>query len=717
MRAVSSHHRQPSLPPPERQTFEAALRASELEDALLTSTPRTPTASLPRRTTMPGASTSAAPAAASAPGSPTAARVAALPRLLHPQDDRPPELVLGAVLGEGGMGVVRRARQLALGREVAVKQVRPELHRQGKGAHADAVGKLLDEAMIAGHLEHPDVLPVYALGQDESGSPLLVMKRVEGTSWAEILQEEQHPALEGKEPIVWHLEVLMRVCRAVHYAHSRGVLHRDLKSENVMIGRFGEVYVLDWGIAVARSDDGSGALPLATQSREIVGTPSAMAPEMVMGRGELLSERTDVFLLGGILHEILTGNPRHVGRDVRAVLWAAFECRPPSYDAIVPLELAAISHRAGARLPEDRYANADELRIALATFLEHRESMRLLHTARARIDQHAEALATGRAALAAAVAHQHAEATRLRRRPPDTVEAIAAARQDEALQHAVLHVERLFAEGRLALSEALRAWPGNDDAERERIGLVERMVEWLAEIHEPVAAAGVVTRLPDPHPALLGRIEQVAADVRAHRLELERLRDDADTTIGARTRAFIALIFGAGWFLLPLTGLWVQRCWGLTFTPGQLVLSTLIFAAFVGGVALWARETLSRTRLNRMVVAVGVACVLAVFGFRLLGWQLGLSFEQVLTFDLGAFGMTVAMLAATAWPRMWLASLVFFTGAAAAATFPQDAVVAVAVSNLVAMAQIALAWRPADYDEHPLVRWLVWNPFRRPDRR
>lgn len=194
MRAAPPHARNPSLPAPERQTFEAALRASALKDALLSDTPRSLTASLPRRmTTLPGAS---GPEVAPPPPlpsakrvgnktgpAPVAARVAALPRLLHPQDDRPPELVLGEPLGQGGMGVVRRARQLALGREVAVKQVRADLRERGTAVHADAVAKLLDEALISGHLEHPDVLPVYALGQDEAGSPLLVMKRVEALIW------------------------------------------------------------------------------------------------------------------------------------------------------------------------------------------------------------------------------------------------------------------------------------------------------------------------------------------------------------------------------------------------------------------------------------------------------------------------------------------------------------------------------------------------------
>ena len=318
-----------------------------------------------------------------------ALRVASLPKLTQPANDAPPELALGATIGEGGMGVVRAARQLALGREVAVKSLRP-----GQ-VTPEAIRKLLHEALITGSLEHPDIIPVYALGQNDDGAPMLVMKRVEGTAWSAVLRDPGHPLLKDdpREPLVWHLEVLMRVCHAMAYAHGKGILHRDLKADNVMVGRFGEAYVLDWGIAVAIRDDHSGALPLAKDAKSVAGTPSCMAPEMVEGDGERLSARSDVFLLGALLHQIVTGHARFSGSSVYEVLFQAFQCEPYDYPDHLPAELTAICHKSTARDPDDRYTTPADLRLALATFLQHRQSMRLLTAARERRRDFDDALA------------------------------------------------------------------------------------------------------------------------------------------------------------------------------------------------------------------------------------------------------------------------------------------------------------------------------------
>ncbi|MBM4319214.1 MAG: serine/threonine protein kinase, partial [Deltaproteobacteria bacterium] len=224
------------------------------------------------------------------------------------------EIELRSKLGEGGMGVVYLAEQVALGRPVAVKSISPV--RQD----ARTVGILLHEAWITGQLEHPNVVPVYTLGQDEAGSPLLVMKRIEGVSWREVLSGKALlPAGQGDgaetEPLVRHLQVLMQVCRAVHFAHSRGIIHCDLKPDNVMIGEFGEVYVLDWGVAVSLHQERDDSYPLARDVDSPVGTPAYMSPEQAMGQGCRFSPATDVYLLGAILHEILTGERRHTGNN------------------------------------------------------------------------------------------------------------------------------------------------------------------------------------------------------------------------------------------------------------------------------------------------------------------------------------------------------------------------------------------------------------------
>lgn len=158
---------------------------------------------------------------------------------------------LGPALAAGGVGVVHLATQAALRREVAAKVLRAD--RRG----AESVAALLREAWITGYLEHPNIVPVHLLTTGEQG-PVMVMKRIEGTAWSSLLDDPGALAeLHRGDAFEWHLRVLITVCHAVHFAHSRGIVHLDLKPCNVMIGRYGEVYLVDWGVAASLPDRSS----------------------------------------------------------------------------------------------------------------------------------------------------------------------------------------------------------------------------------------------------------------------------------------------------------------------------------------------------------------------------------------------------------------------------------------------------------------------------
>ncbi|MGM0559223.1 MAG: serine/threonine-protein kinase, partial [Myxococcota bacterium] len=196
----------------------------------------------------------------------SASTINTLPRMtveVEPSE-LPADLKVTETLGEGGMGIVRLARQSPLERDVAVKTSK-------KLTDPGAIHGLLQEAFITGHLEHPNVIPIYTLGQDESGAPLIVMKRVEGISWLAKLDDE---TLD----LEYHIDVLRQVANAVRFAHSKGIVHRDIKPENVMIGDFGEVYLLDWGIALSL-DEPKGLMP-TRENAKMAGTAQYMAPEM-----------------------------------------------------------------------------------------------------------------------------------------------------------------------------------------------------------------------------------------------------------------------------------------------------------------------------------------------------------------------------------------------------------------------------------------------------
>ena len=288
------------------------------------------------------------------------------PRALTEQPWAPYQ-VLGE-LGRGGMGLVYRARQKELGREVALKQViseRPELHQ-----------KFLLEARLTGQLEHPNIVPVYDLLRGVEGEVALAMKLVHGREWSAILRPA---AGEAPRDLDFHLGVLLSVSNAVGFAHSRGVTHNDLKPANVMVGEFGEVLLMDWGIAydVRELPEPPLAAPHRSTMDGASGTPVYMAPELAMGDGSRLGPWTDVYLLGAILFEIVTGAPPHTGEDVGQVIRAAVLSEPKPFPPGAPRGLEAICHKAMARDPDHRYPDVKSLQATL-----EKKSMRAPFTGR-----------------------------------------------------------------------------------------------------------------------------------------------------------------------------------------------------------------------------------------------------------------------------------------------------------------------------------------------
>jgi len=221
-------------------------------------------------------------------------------------------LRLGPVIGVGGMGIVHEAEQVSLGRTVAVKTL-PSARRDQAAALA-----LLREAWITGMLEHPNIVPVHYLELDADTLPVIAMKRVGGVGWNTVIRDPEavRTRFGATDVFAWNISILVQVLNAVRFAHSRGVVHRDLKPSNVMIGEFGEVYLLDWGIAVSVRDQPGGRLPVA-DTAQLAGTPNYMAPEMLTPDGPGISVATDIYVAGAVLFEIIAGHPPHRGRTAR----------------------------------------------------------------------------------------------------------------------------------------------------------------------------------------------------------------------------------------------------------------------------------------------------------------------------------------------------------------------------------------------------------------
>jgi Protein kinase domain/Sulfatase-modifying factor enzyme 1 len=293
---------------------------------------------------------------------------------------------LGELLGEGGMGEVYAVEDPRLERRLALKRVRltpgmdPALELR-------RLARFVEEARIAGRLEHPGIVPIHELGSDADGQPYFTMRLVKGRTLAELFADRRQ-ATESEWNLPRLVGLLQRVAETLAFAHHAGVIHRDLKPANVMVGAFGETYVVDWGLArrlgpspgraarvlgVSETDGAAGA-GLDTLAGDVVGTPAYMAPEQAFGDPDTVGPGVDVYALGAMLYELLSGSPPFPGPPPQAL--AALRAGPPATLAQrapqAPRELVAIAERALERDPARRYASMEALRADLRAYLEGR---------------------------------------------------------------------------------------------------------------------------------------------------------------------------------------------------------------------------------------------------------------------------------------------------------------------------------------------------------
>jgi len=281
-----------------------------------------------------------------------------------------PRLASRGQLARGGMGVIHRVYDARMERTVALKVIDPDL-----AGNAEMVARFYDEARITGLLDHPNIVSVHDILVDDHGAPTaMVMKLVDG----ETLTARIAATPRTERELTRLLEIFLKICDALAFAHSHGVIHRDLKPDNIMIGTFGQVYVMDWGCAhvIARRSKGKTGGPRRSLSEApgtVIGTPGYMAPEQAWGKTDEIDERTDVFGLGAILYHVLTGTSPHPGDSTSATIGHArvTEPRPPQelVDVRLPPGLCRIAMRAIATSPDDRFESVEELRGEIEGFL------------------------------------------------------------------------------------------------------------------------------------------------------------------------------------------------------------------------------------------------------------------------------------------------------------------------------------------------------------
>jgi len=314
----------------------------------------------------------------------------------------------GKKLGEGSMGEVVVVRDTRVLRDVAMKR----LHHEHHALRPDLRDRFLREARVQGQLEHPSVVPVYEIGVDSDGREYFTMKRVRGRTMEQIFKglRERDPSFATQYSRRRLVTAMSRVCLAVAFAHERGVVHRDLKPANIMLGDYGEVHLLDWGIAKIEGvedpllEDRVDLSKDRVQSTEVgfvVGTPGYLAPEQARGETATYGGRSDIYSLGAILFEAMTLERLHPQGEVEQILRSTVrgtESRPSvrAPDRDLPPELDDIILRATALDPERRYASAREMNDDIERLLDgDRDSTRRAEIA-------AEHTANAKAALALA---------------------------------------------------------------------------------------------------------------------------------------------------------------------------------------------------------------------------------------------------------------------------------------------------------------------------
>ena len=381
---------------------------------------------------------------------------------------------VGRRIGKGGMGEVMNARDEQVGRDVAIKRMRSTTPSER------AIQRFLREASIQGRLEHPAIVPVHEIGKDADGLPFFVMKKLTGTTLSKVISD---PEQRDRFPLQRVLSAFAEVCLALELAHLRGIVHRDLKPDNILLGDFGEVYILDWGVAkLIGEDDGefadvaSGSGEHATVAGTTIGTAGYMSPEQACGLADI-DGRTDVYALGCVLFELLAGEALHprgvagmqsalAGPDARPSQRAPSRPIPPELDALC---VAATTVDRDERIPRAR-----ELGDRVQRFLDgdrdlaHRRDLARAHLARAHAAFGAQASQVDQA-VDAAYGHPAAELTVDTAASQDTDrrtamrEAAAALALDPALDGAAALVGRLMIEPPTTTPPEVEAAIAEDD--------------------------------------------------------------------------------------------------------------------------------------------------------------------------------------------------------------------------------------------------------------
>ncbi len=504
-------------------------------------------------------------------------------------------LQYGEILGQGGEGVVQLAVQRSLDRPVAVKRLRPDV------SHMMGEVNLLREAWIGGLLAHPNIVAVHDLDRDEAGKPAIVCQHVDGEPWTRSLNADiAESRLPSPRVLEHHLRILLRVCDAVAFAHDRGFLHRDLKPDNVMLGKFGEVYLIDWGIAVALDKRHGKRFPVVTDILSASGTPIYMAPELIRDQDDdelFVGIPTDIYLLGGILYRIIAGRPPHKKGSLDDML-ESIRTSTFAFPSHAPAELVEICRRSLAREPRRRFQSVQLLSAALRDFLAKQQARVVLVDADEKLRQ-----------LRALVRSEAEEST---------------ARFD---------LYRLFSACRFGygtVRDVLAA-----EARRGMAAAAEIMVAYELDRGDPDSAETVLGEVEDVSDVVLERIAQARKyrdDQLANLKSYAAVGRSHDARIGVRTRFVIGLL---GFLIMiagPLIRLIAYLRFDITIGAVQQVVSAAVTVAVFATMLWGSRRYLRRHAVTRaaVVIILAIGVVHTLLGVTMLFANIEIGFVRIM---------------------------------------------------------------------------------------
>ena len=446
----------------------------------------------------------------------------------------------------------------------------------------------------------------------------------------------------------WHLQILLKVSDAIRFAHSRGIIHRDLKPSNVMIGDFGEVYLMDWGLAVSTKKSHERVLPLVRDLFDISGTPAYMAPEMLRPEALGISYQTDVYLLGATLYQILCGHPPHIA-DTEAETYEKIDRSCPVFPGDVSTTLRSICERAMHKSARKRYASVEELKAAVKAYLQHRGTRQLLRRA-------------------------HELLARLRCEVQD--------RSDRYFLHSI------FGPCKFAFQEVLRSLP---DSEQAKMGLQEctdLMVDYELLCDEPAAAASLLAELGVQEGERYQRVVRALWERESKEVESAKLRRDVDHEFRRSGRRTAMTWVGLGWCVTLL-------CIHVVMPETSYRLQALSHFSFLGlwlGVGWVGKEWVTSTTINRCLYKTVLLATVFAIVFNMGACMMELPAEQAQVYHLFVFFcasmITVSMVDWRAWPT----ALAFLAAFVLSGRYPEYTLLAMAAANAVLVANILWMW-------------------------